>query len=79
MLDYILTQENIDLIMEILMYKKSISHSIVGLTLVIMKYYCLSSFNQEDPTNIDLSKKNQDRLEAQPFIKKIIELIPFVT
>jgi hypothetical protein len=59
MLDLITTNENIELIMGILMSKSGISLSVVGLCIVLMRYYCLSSFNQEDPNNLELSKKNQ--------------------
>lgn len=79
MLDFITVQENIDLIMNILMHKKSIPQSVMGLGLALMRYYCLSSFNQEDLNNADLSKKNQERLESQPFIKQIVDLIPVVS
>ena len=79
MLDVITTQENVDLVMNILVSKTGISLSVVGLMIVLMRYYCLSSFNQEDITNPELSKKNQERLEAQPFIKKITELVPVIS
>lgn len=61
------------------MVNKGISFSVVGLAMVLMRYYCLSSFNQEDVSNPELSKKNEERLEVQPFIKKITELIPAVS
>lgn len=28
----------------------------------LMRYYCLSSFNAEDPQNADLNRRNQERL-----------------
>ena len=62
MLDIVTAQENIDLIVQILIAGKDISHSIVGLALWLMRYYCLSSFNQEDPSNVENKKKNQERL-----------------
>ena len=62
MLDFILNQDNINVIMSILIHKSSISLSVVNLAVVFMRYYCLSSFNQEDPTNMDLTRKNQERL-----------------
>lgn len=61
------------------MLQKSISFTVVGLSMILMRYYCLSSFNQEDINNPDLSKKNQERLESQPFIKKIVDLIPTIS
>jgi hypothetical protein len=60
------------------MNKSTISLCVVNLAIILMRYYCLSSFNQEDPNNFELSKKNQERLEAQPFIKRVIELVPTV-
>lgn len=78
MLDVITTTENVELILNILMSSSGPALSVVGLCIVLMRYYCLSSFNQEDPNNFELSKKNQERLEAQPFIKKITELVPVV-
>lgn len=61
------------------MLQKSVSYTVVGLAMILMRYYCLSSYNQEDISNVELSRKNQERLEVQPFIKKIAELIPTVS
>jgi hypothetical protein len=52
MLDFITTEENVTLIMEILMYQQSISLTVVGFAMTLMRYYCLSSFNQEDLNNV---------------------------
>lgn len=62
MLDFILSQENVDLIMEVLIFKKDVSLTVVNLAMVIMRFYCLSSFNQEDPNNFENTRKNQERL-----------------
>lgn len=51
MLDIITAQENIDLVMNILLSKSGLSFCVVSLAIVLMRYYCLSSFNQEDPNN----------------------------
>ena len=61
------------------MHKKNISFTVVPVLMVLMRYYCLSSYNQEDLNNMELSKKNQERLELQPFIKKITDLISTVS
>lgn len=59
MLDVITSKEHVDLILNILMSSSGMSLSVVGLCIVLMRYFCLSSFNQEDPNNLELSKKNQ--------------------
>jgi hypothetical protein len=61
------------------MEKKNVSLTVVPLAMTLMRYYCLSSFNQEDIHNVELSRKNQERLEMQPFIKNICDLVPIVS
>lgn len=61
------------------MHRRNISFTVVPVLMVLMRYYCLSSYNQEDLNNMELSKKNQERLELQPFIKKITDLISTVS
>ena len=52
MLEYIVSEENVQLLLEVLMYQQNVSLAVVPVVMAIMKYYCLSSFNQEDLHNI---------------------------
>ena len=45
----------------------------------LIRYYCLSSFNTEDRVDSELNRRNQERLELQPFIKIILDLFPIIT
>jgi hypothetical protein len=78
MLEIITSHENVALIVEIFMYGGSVSLAAANIVGWLMRYYCLSSFNTEDRQNLELSKRNQERLESQSFPKLIIELIPTV-
>ena len=52
MLEIITQEDNIGILFDVLMGKNNLSFCVVPLIMVIMKYYCLSSFNQEDLHNI---------------------------
>ena len=55
----------------------SASNSIFSVVVWLVRYYSLSSFNTEE-NNPELSRRNMERLESQPFINKVIELLPQV-
>jgi hypothetical protein len=62
MLEIITSQENVSLVIEIFMSGGSIALAAASIAGWLMRYYCLSSFNTEDPQNIELNKRNQERL-----------------
>lgn len=59
MLQIITNQENVSLVVEIFMSGGSIAMAASNIVGWLMRYYCLSSFNTEDPQNMELNKRNQ--------------------
>lgn len=72
MLEIITSAENVALVVEMFMQGTSISLAAANIVGWLMRYYTLSSFNAEDPQNAELNRRNQERLEAQPFPKLVI-------
>jgi hypothetical protein len=52
MLEIITSQENVALVIEIFLYGGTISLAAANIVGWLMRYYCLSSFNTEDPQNL---------------------------
>lgn len=78
MLEFIVAEPQVKMVMGMLMRGDGLSMAVSGVVGWLMRYYCLSSMNTEDFQNVEFNKRNQERLEAQPFIQSVVHTLPEV-
>lgn len=76
LLEAITSEPAINLLWEVFMRADGFSQAIAPLLREVMLYYVLSSFNTEDRTNAELARRNQERLDSLPFVRRTAELLP---
>ena len=77
-IDAITNNTIIGLCFEILLSNEGLGVIVAEFLIKVSDYYTKSSYNQENLIDPEYAKRNLQRLESQPFIVKLVEMLPLL-